>query len=397
MKRITCTLIVMLFTIYSFGQINFERGYFINNKDVKIDCLIKNEDWKNNPTEFSYKLSEAGEAKKADIASVKEFGIYQKAKYIRAKVNVDYSSDLVEDLSKEQNPLWVEKTLFLKTLFEGVASLYYYEETNVNRFFYSVSDSAITQLVYKRYVTKKGEILSNNSFRQQLWENVNPTSLNPDFFNKIYYEKKYLLKYFRDNGGVSDNSYVESAKGEKRDAYKFDINGGLCYSSLGISNPSSDKKVNFDNSFNYIVGISAEYFLPFSRNKWSLIFKPNYQYFKSEGAIGSDRVEINYGFVEFPMGCGYKMYLNDELTISLKGFFIPNYYWNKNDKIYIHDSNNLELDISSSSSYAFSAGIDYKRWSLDLMYYSTRGILGQYVNWRSEYKRICVVLGFNLF
>ena len=40
------------------AQISFEKGYYIDNSNQKVDCLIKNVDWKNNPTSFEYKLSD---------------------------------------------------------------------------------------------------------------------------------------------------------------------------------------------------------------------------------------------------------------------------------------------------------------------------------------------------
>ena len=45
-----------------FAQISFEKGYFINNANQKTNCLIKNQDWKDNPTEFEYKLDENSES-----------------------------------------------------------------------------------------------------------------------------------------------------------------------------------------------------------------------------------------------------------------------------------------------------------------------------------------------
>src|SRR5687767_5808182 len=93
-------LVLTISTIFNFccySQTTFERGYFINEDGQKIECLIENVDWKNNPTEFKYKLEGNAESKKADISNVKEFGIRDVCKYIRKKVSIDKSSD---DLGK---------------------------------------------------------------------------------------------------------------------------------------------------------------------------------------------------------------------------------------------------------------------------------------------------------
>ena len=54
MKSLTVIMLLFLIVTESFGQIKYEKGYFINNENKKIECLIKNKDWKNNPSEFSY-------------------------------------------------------------------------------------------------------------------------------------------------------------------------------------------------------------------------------------------------------------------------------------------------------------------------------------------------------
>ena len=74
-KRLLFFTLFMLLDIKSFSQIIFENGYFIDDSDSKIECLIKNIDWKNNPTEFEYKLSPNEAIQKATIQTVKEFGI----------------------------------------------------------------------------------------------------------------------------------------------------------------------------------------------------------------------------------------------------------------------------------------------------------------------------------
>ena len=65
----------------------------INESNQRIECLIKNIGWINNPTMFEYRLSQNGTIQKATIQIVKEFGINNVSKYIRVKTNIDRSSD----------------------------------------------------------------------------------------------------------------------------------------------------------------------------------------------------------------------------------------------------------------------------------------------------------------
>lgn len=122
-KLATIAALITIIYIHSFSQIVFENGYFINESDQKINCLIRNVEWMNNPTSFQYKLSREDSVQKADTKTVKEFSIIGESKFIRATVKIDKSSNILEKLSSDRNPVFVEETLFLKLLVEGNASL----------------------------------------------------------------------------------------------------------------------------------------------------------------------------------------------------------------------------------------------------------------------------------
>lgn len=139
-------ILLILFTILSFNcfaQIAFEKGYYINNSDEKIDCLIKNLDWANNPTGFEFKLNEEAKSEFATIATVKEFAVDNAFKYRRHNVNIDKSSDIIARMSKEKNPVFIEEELFLKVLIEGNANLFSFKEQNLTRYFFSTENSEV--------------------------------------------------------------------------------------------------------------------------------------------------------------------------------------------------------------------------------------------------------------
>jgi len=86
MKSFLLVCAILFLSISCYSQIIFEKGYFIDNAGQKTECLIKNMDWRSNPTAFDYKLSESDKSKTETIASVKEFGIYTVARYKRYTV-----------------------------------------------------------------------------------------------------------------------------------------------------------------------------------------------------------------------------------------------------------------------------------------------------------------------
>ncbi|WP_273567563.1 hypothetical protein [Maribacter halichondriae] len=128
MKKLYLFVFVLLLSFNCHSQISFEKGYFIDNLDEKTECLIRNVGWKNNPTEFEYKLSENGETSKKIMHYVREVGVYNKAKYGRYNVEIDRSSKILSNLSSDRNPNFEEEQLLLKVLVEGSASLFMYED-----------------------------------------------------------------------------------------------------------------------------------------------------------------------------------------------------------------------------------------------------------------------------
>jgi hypothetical protein len=170
-KQILFLAICMTISLHSFSQILFEKGYFINNSNQTIACLIKNIDWKNNPTKFEYRLAQDSMIQTENMETVKEFGIIGVSKYVRATVQLDRSSNELNNMSWEKNPNFLEEQLFLKVLVEGNATLFQYEDGYLIRFFFCLKDSAIQQLVYKRYLVDE-TIAQNNYFKQQLFNEL---------------------------------------------------------------------------------------------------------------------------------------------------------------------------------------------------------------------------------
>lgn len=172
--------LILLFTTSNFvakSQTRYEKGYFITNEGVRAECLIEDKDWEICPVEFSYKISPESDRQKVKTSTLQAFGIFGSSKYISKVVQIDKSRPEISELSPTKNPVWQTEKLFLKVLIEGKASLYMYNEFNLIRFFYSVNDSTIQQLVHKSYQATNENLErfvgTNNNFRQQLYVDVN--------------------------------------------------------------------------------------------------------------------------------------------------------------------------------------------------------------------------------
>lgn len=390
MKPRFLLLLFFLVSTISYSQIHFEKGYIITNDGIKTDCFIKNEGWESNPSRIIYKYTLDGPAQKATVEDLKEFGIVGEARFVRAKVQIDTSAQRINKITFYENPEWSTKKLFLKVLIEGKASLYYFKD-NIKRFFYSVDDDSIAQLIYKKYKVTGGEIAVNNEFRQQLWLNVKCANAEMSTLEHLDYREKALKKYFvyYNNCNHSEYKTFEPAK-VKRNAFNLRVMAGFDKSIFWFKDLQSlwRTKYNFPSQINFTARLDMEYILPFNKNKWSLVFSPDFHSYKIKQ---DDRLTVDYKAIDFFLGPRYYMFLTDKLRVHLNAFYIL--------PVNVSFDSNVwggAPDINGRHGLAFGFGIDYGRFSMEYHYYFKRHLM-RYITWDDAYHRQAVVLGVDLF
>ncbi len=323
-------LSLLLVNFKGHTQILFEEGYYIDNNNRRVDCLIRFVDWKNNPVEFSYKLAADGDVKRAVISDVKEFSIREVTKYVRATVDLDRSTEEVDKLTTDRSPVFTKEELFLKVLVEGETSLHSYIEGNLARFFIRKGDEQIDALVYKLYKTNDGRVARNNFYQKQLLDNLGCASLTESDVKNLRYRSDDLVRiftrYYRQCS--SSESILYGEKKMKRDFFNLSVRPRVNRSSLSVSNSIEFfgfDAMDYGSKFDFGLGIDAEFILPFFRNKWAVAVEPTYQGgFKGEIEIERDFLrerevfmKVDHKALELPIGVRHYMFLNEKSKISL--------------------------------------------------------------------------------
>lgn len=406
-KLFTLFIFLLVCNLKSYSQIIFENGYFINENNQRINCLIENQDWKSNPIGFKYKLDENQNILAADIKTIKEFGVTGQIKFVRALVKIDRSANKMESISKEKNPEFNEEKLFLKVLIEGKATLYLYDEVNLRRFFYKNNDTEIKQLVYKVYSVDNYNLAKNNYFREQLFIDFKCESISQKEYENLAYEKKDLEKFFVKYNKCNDPNFVSYESKEKKDLFNLTIRPRLNNSSLSTNNNMSETfDLKFDSNTNVSLGIEAEFILPFNKNKWAIIFEPTYQYYKTEKTkettafLGGEIFgKVDYKSIELPIGIRHYFFLNNDFKIFANASFV--YDFSSNSKIKFTRNDGTEInsfDIKSNAGLGFGAGCKLKdKYSIELRYLTARNLLSNYANWSSSFTTASLILGYSFF
>lgn len=402
-------LLLSLFSIPFFSQVNFEKGYYINNDGQRVDVLIKNKDLRNNPNSFEFKLNENSEVKTAYVKDVEMFEVLNEIKYVREKVNIDKSSKSLNNLSKIKNPEFEEKLVFLKELVSGKASLYEYNDGMFSKYFIKTEDGNIEQLIYKPYAIKNSDgetekIAYNEEYKKQLQAKLTCSNFNT-FEKTPSYGKDYLVKTFNSYNKCADPTYnatVDKSKGD----FNLYLRPRINFSSLDISNSQSNKAYSFENKTGFGFGLELEYVFSINKNKWAAVIEPTYQSYKAETVVDDSDVQggkiyanVDYKSIEIPIGIRHYMYLNDKSKLFITGQYIFDAPTNSTITMKREDGSLYNsLDVKSRTNISLGLGFNYaSKYSVELKFFTNRDITHEYINWNSDYKNISLILGYNLF
>jgi hypothetical protein len=408
MKKLGYVLLLVSNCI--FAQITFEKGYYVDNAGQKIECLIKNEDWKNNPSSFYFKKNEGTSENFGSIANVKEFAIDNFSKYERYEVLMDTSEVDVAKLSSNKNPQWSKKTLFLKLIVDGDAKLYEYTNGIQRRYFYSFKGSNMEQLVYKEYYKQGNQILlENKTFHQQLWNTVKCSTTKKDRISRIRYKSGDLIKYFLEINNCDGNKAITSESSiKKTSGYTiFKAKAGVNFSQLDLLThyESTYYPIQFENKAGLKVGLEIEHNLGFNKNKWSIFYEPSYQSYNSETSKDLDLMsvvykynwKVKYNYFDHYAGIKHYMFLNENAKFFISAGIIYKHVLGKSEITSERaiGGDNRKLELVSRISLGAGLGFSYKKSSLEFRF-TRPDIMNQYAGLYTKFNTISLVYGYNI-
>ncbi len=388
MKLKVSLIILLLLTanLLAVAQIDFKfkKGYIINNRNEKIECLIRDIGSEESAINFEYKFEDSKKIEKIELSKVKEFGIEDELKCVRALISVDFSPSHISTI-KDTLPQWEEGHAFLKVLVEGeMASLYSHNALERPLYFFSVEGSNIAPLVHKTYYVEVAsnivqQILYDNTYKEQLDEYLGCDNLiNAD---RVEYTKKDLVKYFTSYNKCKNAGYKEFKSAKIRRGILLLKPGiGLNKIQLGIhSYQDTEPKVFFAKENSIGFGIEAEYILPYNNYKWSLFTEANYLSYKTdeisahEGLTPGlyDEYSIDYQTLELPIGITYYINLNHQHRFYVRGAYVPHFILSDSHIAFksVHREN-----FSSSSRMLVGVGYNYRRIAIEFRYYTPQNI-----------------------
>ncbi|WP_375239355.1 hypothetical protein [Aurantibacter sp.] len=347
------------FLSFSFinAQNNFEDGYYINNSGDKVNCLIKNIDWKYNPEFITIKNDQSNDSKKININLIKEFSVSD-VKFIRSTVLLERSVEFTNSLSDKFDPELKEETIFLKCLSIGKANLYSYKDSNFIKFFIDNDLNKQEQLVFKSYL-KDGIVRVNNTYKSLLIFLKNCENINAEDIQKLKYKEKELIEIFNTYNTCYDKTFENNF--DKKTKGKFNI-----YPRVGIGstkgkletggNLNTFDDVSYENKPSTFFGLELEYILPFNNNKWAITLEGyNVSYSAEDNTDNLQKFDLTYEGINSAIGVRYYMYLKStKLRLLLNSGIIVPLSVNSNSKF-------GRFELNPSTSLYFGGGMSFNK------------------------------------
>ncbi|MEO0468748.1 MAG: hypothetical protein AAF206_03935 [Bacteroidota bacterium] len=283
-------------------------GYYIDNDGKRTDGFIDYRISKNNPSSFRFKTSEGENEKEIDVTRAKEWGISKKVHFIRAKVKIDRSPKIGDNMSEQKEPDWIEKTVYLSTLVEGSVSLYYYQEGNQKQFYIQKEKEVIEALIYKKFRINQ-TIRTNNTFQQQLAIQFTCPDQKVSFEMLRYTEKslqQFVVEY---NQCVGRNSTV--FKGQNSQAKtSITIRPGINLNSFTIQNGFATQPGGLEPTFSgqVVFRLGIELGLPLPRLfgiPTDIILEPSFQRINQTGLEDLPDANLMYSGIETSAGARF--------------------------------------------------------------------------------------------
>jgi hypothetical protein len=380
MKKPILLLLFVWIGTSAFAQQKFKKGYFVDANGKKVQALIQNEKWTENPESFNYKFADHGRVTTVTLQEAKEFSIYNRFKYRKVTFTLDNASDNEENLSTEKTPQYQTKTAFLKVMVEGnEVSLFEYKSKDQQRFFYQKGLRDVTLLRYNKYKKSNGEIAENNAFRKQLSEDVMTSCASID----ISYTKaklgNYVIAY--NNCSKIDKRLIDFREFELRRDWRFKVKAGVNIASFDVINRSGGNSGE-GNGTSMRIGFEIEHFLQFKNKNWSVFAEPTYS------SLTSDEVSLEYNSLEIPIG------LRNYIRVSQKSFAFLNAGVSL-DMSGSSTAGNTGLDTGIAIFYGAGYSFD-KKFSLEVRNYTNRRLAPQDTNLleADQTANLAIVLGY---
>jgi hypothetical protein len=288
-KKTTLSFLGILIFQLSFSQKNYLPGYLISLNGDTIKGFVDYRGWETNPNKIDFR-SANNEDKSYTPSRIKGFGVADEI-YESAIVKTEIGATSVLEFKNDST--------FLRTVFQGGKSLYFYKDKDQGRGrFYIKDNSTYELLLYKTYPKEQDDggfsvQVENKKYIGQLLVYLKDCPNIQRKLNQLVYTKRGMEKLFLYYYECT-HSKISFQKKEKIDL-EFGAVAGISITSLKFSgdpNYGDLINTNYQSPLNFSGGLFLNVVMPGNQKKLALYNELLYSSFEANGQ-SKDVVNLN--------------------------------------------------------------------------------------------------------
>ncbi|KPM32598.1 Hypothetical protein I595_1019 [Croceitalea dokdonensis DOKDO 023] len=391
------TVFVFFMCLSLTAQLQFKKGYFVDNTGQRTDCMVKGFRSDHMADIIVYKKDEDSDVTEKILkSSIKELAIHDGPKYIRETVELALNSESTTD----GIPKYKAVNLVLRVLLESdEGNLFSYKPKGAKEiyFFKSKLSDGIKQLVYFEYSANQRSVQKNNEYKNQLIQLVYCEAISLKEYEQVAYDQKELLLFFEKyNECQGKPSKIYSSKDVGR-GFNLKLLLGTSFANFKADQPDSDRAdVSYVLKPNVSLGIEGEYFFSGLKNKWSFISTLNYEEFTSltENTPKDDDVAtLDLGSnISAGLAGRHYFYFNKKNTL----FFELGLRLNNFNNAFLTFEKRLGSPVQNHIGIHFGTGVEMNRVGLRAHFFTAQSSLPVGL-WDTSYTGINLSLSYRLW
>ena len=357
MSKTLITFLLALFVGFPLSAQNrFESGtIYYKNSPSPINCKIEYLGWVNSPSSIQVLLENQTNPITLTSQEIEAFEVDKRGYYKSIDSDLPITQMNVKPRSTTKEPDLVRKSVFVKRITKGKASLYLYLNGQEKVFLVANSEDMKDPLplLYKVY-ERDQVIYKNNIFRRQLLQYFNCES--GQNIQSVEYSIPSLKGFISAYNKCSDpQNLFGNVDSNQKMKWQFSPLVGVGFYDLEVAVAGSSR--DFGSQTVPTAGLEVEAILPFGSNHWSVFLNSTFSQFESDEVMP---VTLTINKITNRLGIRYYAFLNDSNSI----FFQPSIAYDINDWNYENDEgvgNLLPEFMDSSIGASIGIGYSYKQ------------------------------------
>lgn len=236
---------------------------FNNGEKIKVNVAYNTPFF--TPQSFEFKEG-SDKSKKLGINEIKEVNITDKAKFIKAEIEISRHPENLKNLELHKAFNIKKEEHFIEQIVFGKYNLYVYADEKNKAFYYKNSeDTTLKPLLFKEYFIDSGENEGDKTSNKQYVQDLKEINCGNIDYNNVRYLESSLINYFNNINKCSGSTITEYQKSKGYIEHKIYGN----YS-----------KVNETGETGFGGGYEFEYHLPFNNYSFAIAAAPGFVSYK---------------------------------------------------------------------------------------------------------------------